>query len=138
MLTEEKEWVTDRKEVEEVWAKAFEKLGTEEKNEGKFDEKFAEEIRSKVKRNEESNLNLEDVIDQPITIQEVTKAIKKLKRDKAVGIDNYMNEIFMYGGKKITEATWKLCNQIFNKETYPKSWAKGLIFPLFKGGSYAF
>ena len=75
MLTEEKEWVTDRKEVEEVWAKAFEKLGTEEKNEGKFDEKFAEEIRSKVKRTEKFNVNL-DVIDQPITIQEVTKAIK--------------------------------------------------------------
>ena len=57
-----------------------------------------------------------------------------MKRGKAVGVDNYMNEIFMYGGQKIAESTWLLCNEVFHQEKYPMNWARGLIFPLFKGG----
>jgi len=45
-----------------------------------------------------------------------------------------MNEIFMYGGEKVVEATWRLCDEVFQSETYPKDWARGLIFPIFKGG----
>jgi hypothetical protein len=45
-----------------------------------------------------------------------------------------MNEIFMYGGEKIVEATWRLCEEVFRSETYPEDWARGLIFPIFKGG----
>ena len=40
----------------------------------------------------------------------------------------------MYGGDKVAEATWKLCNEIFRSEEYPVDWARGLIFPIFKGG----
>ena len=46
-----------------------------------------------------------------------------------------MNEIFMYGGEKVIDALWKLCAEVFRCEKYPSDWAKGLIFPLFKGGS---
>lgn len=79
-------------------------------------------------------VNMEEVIDEPISFEEVQRAISRLKRGKAVGVDNYMNEIFMYGGKKIAQATWMLCQEVFHRETYPMSWAKGLIFPIFKGG----
>ncbi len=136
MKNEESEWVVDKKGIEEVWARAFEELGREEVTVGKFDEEFAEQIRERVK--EKASVlqnNINDVIDQEISIEEVRRAIKQLKRGKAVGVDNYMNEIFMYGGEKIEEATWKLCKQVFNLETYPKTWARGLIFPIFKGGN---
>ena len=73
-------------------------------------------------------------LDRDIEIEEVREVIKKLKRGKAVGIVKYMNEIFMYGGNKIVEDTWLLFNKLFSKEEYPRSWARGLIFPIFKGG----
>jgi len=46
-----------------------------------------------------------------------------------------MNEIFMYGGERIEQATWLLCREVFHREVFPKSWARGLIFPIFKGGT---
>src|SRR5689334_19567400 len=49
-----------------------------------------------------------------------------------------MNEIFMYGGEKVAEATWRLCAEVFRTEKYPRDWARGLIFPIFKGGPKEF
>jgi len=126
------EWVVDRKGVEEVWAMAFEILGAEEKKEDDFDEKFAREVRARVQKEVLLN-DLEGVLDVEIRLEEIEVAVKNMKRGKAVGIDRYMNEIFMYGGEKITEATWKLCRVVFRRECYPSSWSKGLIFPIFKG-----
>src|SRR5271156_380989 len=64
--------------------------------------------------------------------------VKTLKRGKAVGIDKFMNEIFMYGGEKMVDSLWKLCALVFKYEKYPLDWARGLIFPLFKGGHAEF
>jgi hypothetical protein len=86
------------------------------------------------KNTQTQNNQLNNQLDKPITLEEVKKAIKELKRGKAVGVDNYMNEIFMYGGERVEEATWKLCSEIFESEKYPITWARGLIFPIFKGG----
>jgi len=101
---------------------------------GKFDEKFAEEVRERVRQRTRKPYNIEEVIDQDVSLDEISKAIKRLRRGKAVGVDNYMNEVFMYGGEKIEEATWRLCREIFHQEAYPETWARGLIFPIFKGG----
>ena len=62
------------------------------------------------------------------------KAVNKLKRGKAVGVDGVMNEVFKYGGDQVTVYLWKLFCRIFDSETFPTQWSQGLIFPLFKGG----
>jgi hypothetical protein len=49
MVNEAKEMVSGRKQVEEVWAKCFEKLGREECEVGVFDEEFAEKVKESVR-----------------------------------------------------------------------------------------
>ena len=46
-----------------------------------------------------------------------------------------MNEVFKYGGEVMLDSLFKLFNFIFRSEKFPLSWARGLIVPLFKGGS---
>jgi len=138
MMNDAKEMVCGQKEVEEVWAKCFEKLGREECEVGAFEEEFAERVRESVRRKAgdvDRKDDLLGLLDRPIQREEIDRAINKMRRGKAVGIDDYMNEIFMYGGEKVVEATWKLCHKVFQDEKYPKDWARGLIFPLFKGGA---
>ena len=65
---------------------------------------------------------------------EVQRVVNELKRGKAVGIDGIMNEVFKYGGDRVTHYLWKFFAQVFNNEQFPVDWARGLIFPLFKGG----
>ena len=64
---------------------------------------------------------------------EIQAAIKNLKRGKATGIDKYMNEIFMYGGDKVAEATWRLCAEVFRTEKYPKALGQRTNFSDFQG-----
>ena len=45
-----------------------------------------------------------------------------------------INEIFMYGGKELENATFKFFKEIWDSEVFPQEWSKGLIFPIFKGG----
>lgn len=129
------EWVVDEQGIREVWARAFERLGKNTNN-GNFDEQWAERVSKRVERESKKNReNLNEVLNQPIMLEETRIAISKLKRGKAVGVDNYMNEIFLYGGEKIEEATWILCREVFRQEKLPATWTQGLIFPIFKGGT---
>ena len=45
-----------------------------------------------------------------------------------------MNEVFKYGGANTIIYLWKLYVIIFHNEIFPEEWARGLIYPLFKGG----
>jgi hypothetical protein len=77
-------------------------------------------------------------LDQPITLQEVQLAISKLKKGKAVGLDGMFNEIFKCGGEQVSIHLWKLYQAVFESETFPEIWVRGLIYPLFKGGPEEF
>src|SRR5690242_12945540 len=74
------------------------------------------------------------ILDIPLTLLEVKHAVSKLQKGKAVGIDGIMNEVFKYGGEQVTCHLLSLCQRVFSGEKFPVEWARGIIYPLFKGG----
>ena len=46
-----------------------------------------------------------------------------------------INEILMYGGPELKGAVYRFFQEIWDLEVFPEDWSKGLIFPIFKGGT---
>ena len=82
--------------------------------------------------NTESFFNYSEHLDREVELGEVQLAIKKLSKNKAVGIDGIMNEVFIFGGEVAAKNLQILFNYIFVNESFPTSWSQGLIFPLLK------
>ncbi|XP_071123142.1 uncharacterized protein [Mytilus edulis] len=64
----------------------------------------------------------------------VKKAFKSLKNGKSAGIDEIPPEVFKSGGNDIIEYMYKLLNKIWQDETIPTEWLKGLLVKLRKKG----
>jgi len=131
--------LVDGKERSEAWRESFRKLGLETTDFNSFDNKFHINITCTIDNYINSSLDpITPTLDNPITLCEVKSVIKNLKRGKAVGIDGIMNEVFKYSGDEVATHLWKLYAYVFQSEVFPTDWARGLIFPLFKGGSAEF
>jgi hypothetical protein len=79
---------------------------------------------------EDINLDLDD----DITIDEVKKAIRKLKSGKAPGLDEVSTDFLKATENIISPFLTKLFNHLFNTGTFPQDWCKSVIIPLFKKG----
>ena len=126
------------KEARQIWREAFQRLGLESVDFCDFDSSFYLHINEVVSDHLTLNPTLVDnksTLDSSITLEEVKLAIRDLKRGKAVGIDGIMNEVFKYSGELVATYLWKLFDFIFTNEDFPLDWSRGLIVPLFKGGS---
>lgn len=64
----------------------------------------------------------------PITTEEVTRVIKRLKKDKSPGMDNLLNEYFIAFGDYLTTYMYlvDLFNIVFSRESFPKNGQKVL------------
>ena len=76
--------------------------------------------------NSENELNCE------ITYDEIEKALKNLKNNKACGIDKILNEHIKYSYMSLKHVYFKLFNLILDKGIFPKSWSSGIIHPVYK------
>ena len=94
-------------------------------------------------RNEEESLideilNNTDLNDEtqflnvPITVEEISKCIKKLKNSKAPGSDQILNEYIKYTKTPMLPLYAKLFNLILETGIIPEKWAEGMIKPIFK------
>ncbi len=72
------------------------------------------------------------LLDQPITKDEVERAIKMIKRNKAVGVDGLRGEL--EGGNAIIMQLTILFNVILHSGQYPETWSLGYIVPIHKSG----
>ena len=116
-----------------AWRDAFQKLGEVNEKDSDFDEQFLKECKDQIENwIEQKQESIE--LDREIGREEVLRAVKALKAGKAAGYDGITGEILKQGGDDLIDLTWSLLREIFEAETIPSDWSKGLIFPLFKGG----
>ena len=71
-------------------------------------------------------------INQPITYEELSKAIKALKNNKSPGLDNIVNEQLKSTFNIMHPLFIKLFNVILDKGIVPETWTVGNIKPIFK------
>ena len=77
----------------------------------------------------------DNILDSDINFKEVDDVVKKLKCNKACGIDNVIGELFSNSFDIIYPFVLKLFNVIFSTGIYPESWCTGVISPIFKKGN---
>ena len=80
-------------------------------------------------KGENGQSDLLQFLSSPITIDEIQKAIRKLKCKKAAGIDGIPAEFYKHGCNELLPALVVLFNTIIANGDYPSSWATGIIHP---------
>ena len=84
---------------------------------------------------EELDINME-----PPSREELDKAISLLKRNKAPGVDNITAKILKDGGDIDAVREWllRICQLIWETESTPAEWSKGIILPLPEKGDLSY
>ncbi|MCU7801012.1 MAG: hypothetical protein KZQ70_12955 [gamma proteobacterium symbiont of Lucinoma myriamae] len=104
----------------------------------KFNVNYVEEIINQMNTDDNFNVQINiatEALDAVITVQDVYKAITKLKRNKSPGIDLLPPELFLDSSDLICPLLAKLFNHLFDNHLYPESWTKGIIVPVPKKGN---
>jgi hypothetical protein len=68
------------------------------------------------------------------TIEEIEVAIKKLKNNKAPGIDISQAELLKHTGQEFSKCVHKLLGQIWDNEIIPEEWNLSIICPVHEKG----
>ena len=73
--------------------------------------------------------------DEPdILLSEVQEAIKKLKNQKAPGIDDIPGELLKQADDSVAIVLQKLCNSVRKSKIWPEDWKKSVFLTLPKKG----
>ncbi len=75
-----------------------------------------------------------DIPTDPITVEEVKQAIKKLKYRKAPEEDEVCAEMLKAGGEETAKFLFQILQNVWETEQIPEDWKTGLIIPLPKKG----
>ena len=87
---------------------------------------------------DDSDLNIDmeystEVLNAPITKEEIKIAANSLKKKKAAGVDDVKNEYIKHSIDKLGDAYLALFNKVIETGNVPDEWGIGLIKPLYKG-----
>jgi len=80
------------------------------------------------------HVNFDEELDFQITFQEIERAVKKLKCNKAYGIDCLLNEYFIHSVDILAPFLCDIFNAILDSGYFPDQWREGIIVPLHKKG----
>ena len=81
--------------------------------------------------NQENQMN---ILDDPITENNILIAAKKLKNKKSAYSDKIKNEMIKSSAQILLCGYHKLFNPILQLGSFPDQWCEGLITPTFKSG----
>ena len=85
------------------------------------------------KKNGKTEPKLNSTFEKAITVEEVERAIRKLKNGKSGGRENIPNKFIKKGGKNLVEALRKVFDKIIVSETIPEEWSKENMHLIHKG-----
>lgn len=75
-----------------------------------------------------------DVLDSPLTVNEIIKTISTLNRHKSCDYENNVADFFIDAKDFISPYLCIIFNKIFESGIYPEAWCKGIIVPIYKKG----
>ena len=81
-----------------------------------------------------SSIDDENILNKPITEEEIRTCISKLKNHKAPGIDNIINEYITTTEDILMPVYIRVFNIIFMNGIFPDVRSKGIIVPIYKKG----
>ena len=79
-----------------------------------------------------SSIDDENILNKPVTEEEIRTCISKLKNHKAPGIDNIINEYITTTEDILMPVYIRVFNIIFMNGIFPDVWSKGIIVPIYK------
>lgn len=138
--------VTDPAEARAVWQRFAKGIatGTPAESEG-YDEQHRRQVERRLGRLNSVRMH-QAGLDDPITEEEVFRALRKMKMGKAPGLDGVASTILrtaadVVGTNSLKEENWTvqaltlMFNYVFRKETWPARWQSGIVVPIHKGGN---
>jgi len=111
----------NKKQKAEIWKEYFDKLLNKE------------EPRELIKKGNKEISKVEVEVEE-LTIEDVKKAIRNLKNNKAAGTDGIQLELIKYGGNKLLNRMYKLVRQNLEEERICEEWKEAIIVPIHKRG----
>jgi hypothetical protein len=134
-------------EAERLWTEGWRKLGVDNPDDARFDAAFARNVTEAVEAHKKESIDADGrdepgyrahedakMLDANLTLEEVKDGIKRMQRNKACGVDDIPNEVFMEGGEEFVKLVHMVLSFIWVSEEVPSDWTKGLVTPLFKDG----
>ena len=73
-----------------------------------------------------------EILNSSITEEEIINSVKRLKNNKASGVDDVMNEHLKCTVNYLLPVYHKLFNLILDSGKIPESWSIGIVNPIFK------
>ena len=126
----DEQFIKDEQKQAECWTECDEKLFSQMQNTD-FDERFYQDIGNAVKELKcKSLLDVDDILDAPLTMQEVSKVVQLLPNCETSGFDGITYEHIKHRGSKLIESLLYLYRNIIEKEYIPRAFilaAKVLI-----------
>ena len=68
-----------------------------------------------------------------VGVEDVRKAVKKLKKGKSPGVHGITSEMLKCGGEAVLEWLTRVCRVCVSEERVPNDWVRAIIVPLYKG-----